>query len=328
MKHGIRAAFVGKLLVAPLLLALAMVLLTFGAAPAAQAQGPGPAGAKAVTAVASTGSLNLVRTAIFRGDWVAAGTGLRDRGFGTITISGIPSGSTVQAAYLFWDIIHTSLQTRASQATFNGSSITGTLVGQDADPCWLSPPGYNFAYRADVTALVKQASTTGNGSYPVGGFWSWFTQGQDPWATTSPPPMVDGASLIVFYSNPTLPVNGMQLYNGSRALIGAFNNSYTLTMSGFLAPAVIHKAKTTFVMGDGQTNYTLATDTVWFNGSVLPFQFNGADPQSGPNYIYGNLWDTISQDVTPYVAGNSTSATAMVSTHECLVWVAQVLSIR
>ncbi|GAI04799.1 unnamed protein product, partial [marine sediment metagenome] len=39
------------------------------------------------------------------GGYVATGVGMRNRGYGDITISGIPSGSTIEKAYLYWDIL-------------------------------------------------------------------------------------------------------------------------------------------------------------------------------------------------------------------------------
>jgi hypothetical protein len=328
MKQFNNANSVGKLLIASLLLSLVLLLLsfTFSAAPSARAQGPVQGGRGAVAPTPKIGSGYLTQvgsTTLARVDWAAAGTGMRNRGYGAINISSIPNGSKVQLAFLYWDVLDYSPASAYSRGYLNGNSVNGAIVGMDLDPCWLSPQGNNFAYRANVTSLV-----TGNGAYSLSGFASGLTNGADPWSSSVSLPLIDGASLIVFYSNPALPLNFVQLYDGSRTLIGSGSNTYTLTMSGLPALATIHKAKTTFVMGDGQTNYTPATDTVWFNNFLLPFQFNGADPQSGPNYSNGNLWDTISQDVTSYVPANSTSATAKVTTSECLVWVAQVLSIR
>ena len=53
------------------------------------------------------------------GGYVAAGVGLRNRGAGTITISGIPSGAVVQAAYLYWSVLGGA----AEPATFRSADL-------------------------------------------------------------------------------------------------------------------------------------------------------------------------------------------------------------
>lgn len=111
----------------------------------------------------ATDTLQLLTDFNLRGGYVAAGVGMRNRGFGTISVSGIPAGSTIQAAYLFWVILGAGPGPLYTQGSINGTSITGTFIGQADDPCWGNAA--SFAYRADVLALVS-----GNGSYDLTGF--------------------------------------------------------------------------------------------------------------------------------------------------------------
>ncbi len=124
--------------------------------------------------------------------YVAAGAGLRNQGSGTITISGIPAGSTVKKAYLFWNILNPTDPGGAMMV--NATSTPGTLVAPGGDPCWDSG---SWAYEADVTLVV-----TGNGSYTVLGYPTGSTSGLDPWHNPSPTPIMEGASLIVFSEKP------------------------------------------------------------------------------------------------------------------------------
>jgi hypothetical protein len=149
---------------------------------------------------------------VIRGGYVAAGVGMRDAGFGSVTISGIPAKSKVVRAFLYWDILNDSLEPSLAQANFNGKPIVGDLVGEGGDPCWGS--GGNFAYRADVTSLVK-----GNGTYNLTGFASFYTDNGFPWDDSGPDwpptdPMAEGATLVVIYSNKTSPISGYRA--GSR----------------------------------------------------------------------------------------------------------------
>src|SRR5690242_19592431 len=43
---------------------------------------------------------------VIYGGYVAAGVAMRNKGYGTITISGIPRGSKVVRAFLYWDILN------------------------------------------------------------------------------------------------------------------------------------------------------------------------------------------------------------------------------
>jgi hypothetical protein len=55
----------------------------------------------------SSSPLSSFYSTTINGDYVAAGVGMRGTGSGTITISGIPSGSTIVRAVLYWAIVDT-----------------------------------------------------------------------------------------------------------------------------------------------------------------------------------------------------------------------------
>lgn len=52
--------------------------------------------------------LSRVMDKTLAGGYVSAGVGMRDLGYDNITISGIPTGSRVVAAYLMWDVLDNS----------------------------------------------------------------------------------------------------------------------------------------------------------------------------------------------------------------------------
>jgi hypothetical protein len=263
----------------------------------------------------ATSPLNKFNTWNLKGGYVAAGVGMRNRGYGTINIA-VPSGSSVKAAYLYWDILGNAQDISFTQGQLNGTPIVGTLIGQSADACWGNSA--NFAYRADVTPWVA-----GSGSYALSGFRSGTTTGSDPFISGSTAPMLEGASLVVMYENPDSSSTQVLLYDGSFETSSATG---TLTMDGFTAPNPMTKAQTTFIGADGQAN---GSEVTAFNASPLSITWDGADPQAGPRYQYGNLWDTLTVDVTSRVTPGSTSGTASLqSTGDCLVWVAQAFSIQ
>jgi hypothetical protein len=136
--------------------------------------------------------------------YVAAGVGLRDQGSGTINIAGIPAGSYIARAYLYWAIVNNGDPGGAMK--INGNTTTSSLDGSDVSPCW--PPPTIFSYSANVTPFV-----TGNGSYTLSGYPTGLTGGQDPWANMDAAPEMEGASLVIFYGQMTAngtPINAVE----------------------------------------------------------------------------------------------------------------------
>jgi hypothetical protein len=107
--------------------------------------------------------------------YVSAGVGLRDQGSGTITLGGVPAGSYIARAYLFWANINPTDPGGAMK--INGNGTTSSLDGQDLSPCWPEPGSSQtiFSYSANVTPFVN-----GNGTYTLSGYPTGLTGGQDP----------------------------------------------------------------------------------------------------------------------------------------------------
>lgn len=267
------------------------------------------------SSAAATGDLSTVLSETVHGGYVAAGTGLRNLGYGTISITGIPAGATVKSATLLWDILADSSDSSFAQGTLNGKAFTGTQWASGISPCW--PVGTNFSYEADVTGTV-----TGNGSYNLAGIATGQSDGADPWTSGSTPPLDEGASLVVVYQRASAPQVTVQI--GEGATETELGDSATATLNGFTVgakPAVT----TTYIVADGQ----LPGNTASFNGTTLPgVGFPGDDPQAVPHYSQGNLWDTVTADVSSYAhPGDTTAAIGVTGYQDCLVWVGQVLSV-
>jgi GH25 family lysozyme M1 (1,4-beta-N-acetylmuramidase) len=261
--------------------------------------------------------LQYFQSFLLHGGYVAAGTAMRNRGFGTISVSGIPKGSSIKAAYLYWDILGNLPYSSFAQGQINGNPITGTLIGIDADPCWGNTN--NFAYRADVTSIVRT-----NGDYSLTNFASGTTNGQDPWGAGSALPMIEGASLVIVYDNSRSPWTQVIIYDGS---IETDWYLVSQTIDGFTAPSPVTKALITFIGADGQD---AGEPGSMFNGNPLTsISWDGNDTQAGLSYSHGNLWDTMTADVTSLVYPGDTSATATVQGGpDCLVWVALIFSVQ
>jgi hypothetical protein len=241
---------------------------------------PSPAGTAAaggsrshtskIRAVSSTppttsGDLSTVVSKVVHGGYTAAGIGMRNLGYGTISITGVPAGATVVSATLLWDVLADQRDPTLAQGTFNGHAITGTPWASGASPCW--PPSTNWAYEANVTSLVA-----GNGSYSLAGFASGQSDGTDPW-TASNPPLAEGASLVVIYQLASMPQTVIQIAEGATETDSGYGA--TATISGFTASSPV--TTTTYIVADGQETGNAAT----FNGATPPnVDFPGVDPQA------------------------------------------------
>jgi hypothetical protein len=245
-----------------------------------------------------TPSLKPFRNMTIAGDYVAAGTGLRDRTGGSINISGIPDSARVVAAILYTAYLDNGESPSLKNVNFNGAPITGTLIGSGPDTCWNRTN--SFAYRADVTPFVS-----GNGTYNLTG------------VANGGAILAQGASLVVLYENPGDPLKNVILMDGDVAFWES-GAAATSTISGFLATTPV-AAKTTFMVGDGQT----FPETASFTGGAGTTTF--VDPFDGSD---GPLWDTDTFDVSAQVASGDTSDRVNITiTGDCLMWVAQAFSV-
>ena len=188
----------------------------------------------------------------------------------SITISGIPTGATVVKALLFWGCECYSYSDLAN-ITFNGTPITGTVVGSTGTLCWGT--SYYLNYMADVTSLVP-----GNGTYSI----------TVP-SALSTTPGADGATLYVVYCSPSAsePVRTITVYAGAELIYPP--SSLTWTQSGFTATSS-PTAKVSFTGGDCQDGLV---NNLYFNSSFV-YLCDGSFP--GNHYGY---WESSSVSIPP-----------------------------
>jgi hypothetical protein len=188
-----------------------------------------------------------------KGDYVAAGVGMRNIGSGTINIS-LPAGSTIAKAFLYWAIIREPGPPAPDTGTFNGQLITGTLVGTSGDPCWPEPDilDGNFidAYVADVTEIAIDGLNT------LTGFPSGLADNTPPQSATTAFPLLEGASLVVIFKNPLFDFNTVIIRDGAQTFS---NQSITTSFGNFMAVSgndvVDQIAQTTYIVADGQAMF-------------------------------------------------------------------------
>jgi hypothetical protein len=241
------------------------------------------------------------------GDVIAAGVGLRGSGEGEIELTGIPDNGSVVKAFLYWGTLGTT--GAYTSLIFNGETITGTLVGTSANTCWSTADFFtlrNYVYRADVTDLVAE-----DGIYTLEGLPDDLESGNDS----------QGASLVVIYTVPGYPFRTI-LINDGAVTLDLDKNSYTDTLSGFIADEPLALAQVTYIIGDGQPEWS--TGAIAFNGETI-----AADVIDGGD---GEYWDTLSFEVTGLVSASPATtsinnAPSSPGSPDCIAWAATVFSI-
>lgn len=190
-------------------------------------------------------------------DHLAAGTGTRNAGYGTIRLRGVPPGATPASAFLYWSTIQTNGPIAFNQTVlFNGAAVTGSFIGSAPQPCWNSN-GITVAYRASVLGLLNPGI---NSDYPVGKLPSNLTNGQNPWGLAggnTTLPLSQGASLVVLYSHQSVPTGTwVQIHHPitqTTQVSGTFNYTHLLNLP--IAQAAV---KHTRIAADGQVGGGLA----------------------------------------------------------------------
>ncbi|WP_345840714.1 DUF3344 domain-containing protein [Bacillus sp. P14.5] len=131
-----------------------------------------------------------------KGDYTAAGVSLREENTGSINIS-LPPSSTITNAYLYW-MVQENEETFSDTGFLNGSPVEGALIATSRDLCWNREVTHYF--RADVTNYDLRRSNTVQ-----------VEPGGDE-------TLLEGASLVIVYSNPFLPFKTIIINDGGVAL--------------------------------------------------------------------------------------------------------------
>ncbi len=252
-------------------------------------------------------------------DYTTTGGSLRNRpnnqnacsvvGSSTATLSGIPAGGTVLAAYLYWA---GSGSTVDSQVTLDGATLNA-----DRPPYTsrfvLGANNYDFFNGfKDVTAAVQAKR---NGDYTFSGL-TVSTSG----IYCSSQAVIAGWSLIVIYEDSSVSGKTLVVYDGFDL---ERNNATNYLLTGIYAVDP-PEAKTSFLLWEGDSTLGGSAEELEFNGVNLwdalnPVNnvYNGTINSLPTSTAYGVDLDTF--DVSSLVSDGDTSASNMVSVGPDLV---------
>jgi len=290
-------------------------------------------------------------------DHVVAGAATRNSGGGVIRLRGVPPGSTFLSAVLVWGEIAAPPAANPYTVAFGPdcgllANVNGNSFGATAQPCW-NPLGQFFGYIAPVPA--GQIIPGINGDYRVKGLKSAITNGRCPWGdgNCAGPgnalTLSEGASLIVFYSNPCIP-RAAQIYVtlGPRMFFGPHSVTHATV------PAIngnLPNLKHSRIGADGQVGVSncglrsipgISDERTWIENPVtlgsiqIKGDVGGLNRDSDWNGYDGEplnkLWDSHT-DVFgngQFLAGGGglSYRVRYTSNGDCIVWAVHILGVR
>jgi len=232
----------------------------------------------------------------------------------------IPAAGTIDKAFLYWS--HSG-QNPDAQVTFEGVTV-------NADLMYTSSAGSGRTFYggvSDVTSIVTGVANPNTNSFDFSGLTIDTSATYCNSAT-----VLGGWSLMVFYTDLTLPASTVNLYQGFR---GGSNSSSSYTLDGFFAIGATG-SKTTILSWEGDqtlsnnedlevTTGTGTFDLVGDGDNTLfnrnPFNSTIYDNTGGTivnnTTSYGVDLDTY--DVSPYITAGESSVTTRVQSGQDFV---------
>jgi uncharacterized repeat protein (TIGR01451 family) len=244
----------------------------------------------------------------------------------TTALSGIPTGTTIRNAYLYWG---GSGGTADTSVTLNGNTVPATRTFA-ATYTGVTPNLPYFGAFANVTSIVN---TTRNGNYTFGGL---AVVSGSPHCDVSA--VVSGWSLVVIYESASERLRAINLYDGLASFRGS---QVILNPDGFrVPPANIDGRIAVFTLEGDPANSNQMNgidESLRYNGSLLddginvtgsnPLvqQFDGTINTQGIQTSYGI--DVDQYDVSALLSPGQTSGTTTYSAGADLVLLmAQIVS--
>ena len=194
----------------------------------------------------------------------------------------------VEKAYLYW----AGMGTGDLTITLNGVNITSErnfgLVGFNDKPF--------FSAFADITAQVQ---STGNGIYELSNL-DLTADLLDYAASRS---NFGGWAIVIVYSNPTLPINQINVYDGLQSIPRNAGQSLNITLNSL---KVIDNAdaKIGFLAWEGDSNIAV-NETLKLNNNILSNPLNPADNAFNGTNNVTNSTDLYNMDLDIYDIQNN-----------------------
>ena len=242
---------------------------------------------------------------------------------GSMVLSGVPGGSTIVAAYLYWGGSGTTID---ANVTFQG---TGVTADRTFSLSYVVGTGNTLSFFGGFKDVTSQV--TGNGTYT---FADLTVTSTDVTGATycSSAAVLSGFALVVIYSNPSEDFRIVNAYDGFQLFRGS---AVTLTPSNFTIPTSPINGSHLVITWEGDPDISATLngygENLTINGNALTDTYNPPNNQynSTVNAIpstttYGVDVDQFS--ISSYLTAGEQSATAVYSSGQDLVILASQVS--
>jgi trimeric autotransporter adhesin len=229
----------------------------------------------------------------------------------TQTLSGIPAGSSIAAAILYWGGSGSSIDNSVS---LNGNTVI-------ADRTFTSTPAVTgttfFGGSANVTSYVS-----GNGSFTFGNL---TVDSSTAYCGNSS--VMAGWALVVVYSNSSEPLRALNIFDGMDYF---YNSSISLTPDGFRIPTSGIDGKFTAITWEGDPDIGGSSEFLAFNGSNIDSLSYDSTSHFSPGAAgtTTNGTDVDTYNIGSYLSPGQTTANTVYSAGGDLVFLAaQIISV-
>ena len=237
-------------------------------------------------------------------------------------LSGIPAGSTITAAYLYW--------AGSGSTPDNNVSLDGVAISADRTFTeTFANGGTNYDFFSGFEDVTAQVAAKGNGTYT---FSNLTVNNGAPHCAVQA--VLSGWSMVVVYENASEPLRVINIFDGFQYFRGS---SITLTPDNFTIPPSGIDGRHSILTWEGDVENSASlngfNEALTFNGSALtdglnPLnnQFNSTINILSSNTSYGVDLDIY--DVSSQLSPGDTSATSVYSSGADLVLLStEVLSV-
>lgn len=237
------------------------------------------------------------------------------------TLSGIPVGATITAAYLYW-------AGSGSTPDYN-VTLDGVAISADRTFTETFTLGTDYDFFSGFEDVTAQVAAKGNGTYT---FANLTVNNGAPHCGVSA--VLSGWSLLVIYESASEPLRVINVFDGFQYFRGS---SLTLTPNNFVIPNSGIDGRHGVLTWEGDVENSAAlngfTEDLTFNGTELTDGFNPVNNQFNStinllssNTTYGVDLDVY--DVTSLLTAGDTSASSIYSSGGDLVLLSmEVLSV-
>ncbi|MBT8122257.1 MAG: DUF11 domain-containing protein [Gammaproteobacteria bacterium] len=237
-------------------------------------------------------------------------------------LSGIPAGSTITAAYLYW--------AGSGSTPDNNVSLDGVAISADRTFSeTFTNGGTNYDFFSGFEDITSQVAAKGNGTYTFSNLT--VNTGAPHCAVQA---VLSGWGMLVVYENVIEPLRVINIFDGFRYFRGG---SITLTPDNFTVPSTGIDGRHGILTWEGDVENSASlngfNETLSFNGTALTDAFNPANNQFNStinvlssNTTYGVDLDVY--DVSGLLSPGDTSASSVYSSGADLVLLSmEVLSV-